>query len=130
MKDLIVVDDAPVLCSAVSDIELTFCSEQSMLLESNVLILLFDGGLLLKLLVNLGIYSSFKYFSRGHLHEILGLQATGAFSMCVGVHDAAFELMTRQHMTLTDSMAKGTTLGPRQKATSAWQARVDTQGIG
>jgi len=81
--------------------------------------------------VNLEICrSSFKCSPRGHLHEILGLQATGAFSMCVGVHDAAFELMTRQHMILTDSMAKGTTLGPRQKATSAWQARVDTQGIG
>ena len=90
----------------------------------------YHGGLLLKLLVNLEICSSFKYLPRGHLHEILGLRATGAFSMCVGVHDAAFELMTRQHMILTDSMAKGTTLGPRQKATSAWQARVDTQGIG
>ena len=90
----------------------------------------YHGGLLLKLLVNLEICSSFKYFPRGHLHEILGLRATCALYMCVGVHDVAFELMTRQHMTLTDSMAKGTTLGPRQKATSAWQARVDAQGIG
>ena len=91
----------------------------------------YHGGLLLKLLVNLEIcFSSFKCSPRGHLHEILGLRATGAFSMCVGVHDAGFELMTRQHMTLTDSMERGTTLGPRQKATSARQARVDTQGIG
>ena len=66
--------------------------------------------------------SSFKYLPRGHLHKILGLRATGAFSIRVGVHDAAFELMARQHMTLTDSMVKGMTLGPRQKATSAWQA--------
>ena len=86
----------------------------------------YHGGLLLKLLVNLEICcSSFKYLPRGHLHEILGLRATGALSMCVGVHDAAFELMTRQHMTLNDSMAEGTTLGPRQKATSTWQARVN-----
>ena len=82
----------------------------------------YHGGLLLKLLVNLEICSSFKCSPRGHLHKILGLQATGASSMCVGVHDVAFELMTRQHMTLTDLMAKGTTLGPRQKATSSWQA--------
>ena len=95
-----------------------------------MLILLFDGGLLLNLLMKLEICLSFKYLPRGHLHEILGLRATGALSMCVGVHDVAFELMTRQHMTLTDSMARGTTLGPRQKATFAWQARVDTQGIG
>ena len=80
----------------------------------------YHGGFLLKLLVNLEICrSSFKYLPRGHLHEILGLRATGAFSMCVGVHDVAFELMTRQHMTLTNPMAKGTTLGPRQKATIA-----------
>ena len=39
----------------------------------------------LKLLVNLEICSSFKYFPRGHLHEILGLRATGALFMCVGV---------------------------------------------
>ena len=50
--------------------------------------------------------------------------------MCVGVHDVAFELMTRQHMTLTDLMAKGTTLGPRQKAVIARQAGVDFQRIG
>ena len=82
----------------------------------------YHGGLLLKLLMNLEICSSFKYLPRGHLHEILGLRATGAFFMCIGVHDAAFELMTCQHMVSTDSMAKRTTLGPRQKATSAWQA--------
>jgi len=36
-------------------------------------------------------------------------------------------MIARQHMTLTNSMAKGTTLGPRQKATSAWQARVEAR---
>ena len=116
MKDLVVVDDAPVFVPFVPGLDSLD---------------LYYGGLLLNLLVNFeSCYSSFKCLPRGHLHEILGLRATGAFSTCVGVHDAAFELMTRQHMTLTDSMAKGTTLGPCQKATSAWQARVDTQGIG
>ena len=86
MKDLIVDDDVSALCSAVSDLELTFCSEQPVLLESNVLIMLFDGGLLLNLLVKPECCrSSFKFSPRGHLHEILGLQATGALSMCVGV---------------------------------------------
>ena len=59
--------------------------------------------------------SSFKYLPRGHLHEILGLRATGAFSMCVGVHDTAFELMTCQHMILNDSNGKRDNTGPSSK---------------
>ena len=33
MKDLIVDDDVSALCSAVSDLEQTFCSEQLVLLD-------------------------------------------------------------------------------------------------
>ena len=78
MKDLIVDDDVSALCFAVSDLV--------ELMKAQLRSCFHCGGLLLKLLVNLEIcYSSFKCSPRGDLHEILGLRATGDFSMCVGV---------------------------------------------
>ena len=139
MKDLVVVDDAPTLSFAVSDLEQIFfvlpprtswfrpLSPLGCLWLTVIDLrglckvpLLFWSFVyawitrfrysdpLLNLLVNLeSCCSSFKCFPRGHLHEFLGLRATGAFSMWAWVQDVAFVLISCQCLTLTDSMAEG-----------------------